>query len=140
MRVIVICLVTLLWGCSTTGPYSSGNYPRPTAMTGTSSAGVEVVFTEDEIRIIRAYYATNDGRSGKHKNKGKRLPPGIAKNLRRGKPLPPGIAKQSLPHDLRRQLPAPPDGYERIIVGGKLLLVELGTQIVHDILMDIAFG
>jgi Ni/Co efflux regulator RcnB len=109
-------------------------------MTGTSSAGVEVVFTEDEIRIIRAYYATNSESSGKFKNKGKRLPPGIAKNLRRGKPLPPGIAKQSLPHDLQRQLPAPPDGYERIIVGGKLLLVELGTQIVHDILMDIAFG
>jgi Ni/Co efflux regulator RcnB len=54
--------------------------------------------------------------------------------------LPPGIAKQTLPYDLQRQLPAPPNGYERIIVGGKLLLVELGTLIVHDILMDIAFG
>lgn len=128
------------------GPVASGPYPRPTAVTGTSSVGVEVVFTDDEIRIIRAYYASGASYSGKakhkgrHKHKGKSLPPGIEKNLRRGKPLPPGIAKQALPQDLRRQLPPAPDGYERIIVGGKLLLVELGTQIVHDILMDIAFG
>jgi hypothetical protein len=146
MRVIFICLVALLWGCSSTGPVSSGPYPRPTAVTETSSVGVEVVFTDDEIRVIRAYYASGTSFSGKgkhkgrHKHKGKSLPPGIEKNLKRGKPLPPGIAKQTLPYDLRRQLPPAPDGYERIIVGGKLLLVELGTQIVRDILMDIAFG
>ncbi len=34
-------------------------------------------------------------------------------------------------------LPAPPGGYERIIVDGKILLVEIATQVVHDILSDI---
>jgi len=115
-------------------------------MTETSSVGVEVVFSDDEISIIRGYYASRGSSAGKGKHKGKNkhkakpLPPGIEKNLKRGKPLPPGIAKQTLPPDLRQQLPAAPDGYERIIVGGKLLLVELGTQIVRDILMDVAFG
>ena len=107
-----------------------------------ATVGVSVEFSDEEIRIINAWYREHDSSSdrgnSKHKHKG--LPPGIAKNLKRGKPLPPGIAKRTLPYDLQRQLPSPPNGYERIIVGGKLLLVELGTQIVHDILMDIAFG
>ncbi len=146
MRVALVCLLALLCGCSSMGPVGAGSYSRPSAMTQTSSVGVEVVFSDNEISIIRGYYASN-GRpaakgkyKGKNKHKAKPLPPGIEKNLKRGKPLPPGIAKQTLPYDLRKQLPAPPDGYERILVGGKLLLVELGTQIVHDILMDIAFG
>jgi Ni/Co efflux regulator RcnB len=61
----------------------------------------------------------------------------IAKNLARGKPLPPGIAKQQLPDGLVHALPAPPRGYERIIVDGKVLLVEIATQVIHDILTDI---
>jgi Ni/Co efflux regulator RcnB len=142
MRIVIVFLTAVLWGCSSVSPVSTASYPRPTALPTSTTVGVEVVFSDDEIKIIRAYYATNDAASGqgKHKHKHKGLPPGIAKNLKRGKPLPPGIAKQTLPPDLQRQLPAPPHGYERIIVDGKLLLVELGTQIVHDVLMDIVFG
>ena len=65
------------------------------------------------------------------------MPPGIAKNLARGKPLPPGIAKRGLPSELIVQLPPVPDGYERVIVAGKILLVEIATQVVHDILVDV---
>lgn len=101
--------------------------------------GVSVVFTDDEIRIIGAWYSEHDSHShkgnGKHKNKG--LPPGIAKNVQRGKPLPPGIAKQHLPDGLIRTLPAPPKGYERVIVDGRVLLVEIATQVIHDVLMDV---
>ena len=67
------------------------------------------------------------------------LPPGIAKNLARGKPLPPGIAKKALPGDLSRRLPPVRDGYERIIVDGRVLLVEIATQVIHDILVDAIF-
>ena len=67
----------------------------------------------------------------------KPLPPGIAKNLARGKPLPPGIAKQALPNDLLVRLPPVADGYERVIISGKILLVEIATQVVHDILVDV---
>ena len=73
------------------------------------------------------------------KQKGKPLPPGIARNLARGKPLPPGIARQSLPGDLVRQLPAVRSGYERIVVDGRVLLVETATQMIHDVLMDAMF-
>jgi hypothetical protein len=38
-----------------------------------------------------------------------------------------------------RQLPPLPDGYERVVVAGKILLVEIATQVVHDVLTDVLF-
>ena len=105
--------------------------------------GVQVVFTNGEASIIRAYYRDHGSHSiGKKKGKksGKGLPPGIAKNLQRGKPLPPGIAKQVLPQSLIDLLPRPPHGYERIILAGKILLVEVATQVIHDVLEDVILG
>jgi hypothetical protein len=86
--------------------------------------------------MIRAYYSEDSRKKG---GKKQGLPPGIAKNLQRGKPLPPGIAKQYLPQDLLVQLPRAGNGLEYIIVGGKLLLVEIATQIVRQILLDAVF-
>ncbi len=110
-----------------------------TSLAAVADVGVSVEFSEEEIRIIGAWYeehgADHDNARGKRKGKG--LPPGIAKNLARGKPLPPGIAKQHLPDGLVHALPAPPRGYERIVVDGKVLLVDIATQVIHDILTDV---
>ena len=104
-------------------------------------ASVDVVFTQDEIRIISAWYQDHDqypSRDAKNNKGGKSrgLPPGIAKNLARGKPLPPGIAMQQLPSGLSAALPPASGGYKRVIVDGKVLLVEIATQVVHDVLSD----
>lgn len=145
MRLIVLSVITLLWGCasphgtSSTGP-SSSSYPSTTRAPVERTVGVEIVFSDDEIRIIRAYYETHGSVHGNGKRKHKDLPPGIARNLARGKRLPPGIAKQALPYNLRRELPPPRDGYERIVVAGKVLLVELATQVVRDVLTDVVFS
>lgn len=111
--------------------------------TGPAFAGTEVgvVFSDDEVRIIASWYRDH-GHGSAHQDKGrgkksKGLPPGIAKNLDRGKPLPPGIAKQHLPDGLLRLLPAVPRGHERVIVDGKILLVEVATQVIRDVLTDI---
>jgi len=64
------------------------------------------------------------------------LPPGIRKRLARGKPLPPGIAKRFLPGDLRSRFEIP-RGYEIIEAGLDVLLVEVATNVVHDVLMDV---
>ena len=103
-----------------------------------ADAGVSVTFSDAEVRIITAWY---DDHGSQKRGKAKRggLPPGIAKNLARGKSLPPGIAKQYLPQELQRALPAVPAGYDRIIVDGKILLVEVATQVIHDVLMDVVF-
>jgi len=105
----------------------------------TAEPGVGVVFTKDEIQIIATWYRDH-GSESHDKHHGKKpggLPPGIAKNLARGKSLPPGIAKQQLPDGLLHALPPPPRGYDRLIVDGKVLLVEVATQVIHDILVDV---
>ena len=92
--------------------------------------GVHVEFTDLEVSAIRAYFRSNDGSKhakGHGKGKGR-------------KSLPPGIAKQYLPGGLVQVLPAAPHGYERIMVDGKVLLVEVATQIVHDVLEDLILG
>jgi len=98
---------------------------------------VSVHFSTNEISVIHDFFRDYhvDKKGGKKDSKP--LPPGIAKNLARGKPLPPGIAKRALPNDLLVRLPPVADGYERIIVAGKILLVEIATQVVHDILVDV---
>ena len=64
------------------------------------------------------------------------LPPGTRKNLARGKPMPPGIAKRFAPDALRSSLSVPPQ-YHVIEVGWDVLLVEVATGIIHDVLMDV---
>ena len=99
---------------------------------------ISVSFSRAEVEIIARYYhyapLPPESRHG-----GKPLPRGIAKQLARGKPLPPGLAKQPLPRDLAVLLPPPPAGHERIVVAGKVLLVEMTTQVVRDVLTDVLF-
>lgn len=104
-----------------------------------ADVSVSAVFSKGEIDIIAEWYSDHGSPSTRAKGKGKTkgLPPGIAKNLARGKPLPPGVLKQVLPQGLISLLPPPPHGFERIIVEGKVLLVEVATHVIHDILTDI---
>ncbi len=64
------------------------------------------------------------------------LPPGIRRRLARGKELPPGIAKKNVPTGLRSRIELPV-GFEIVEVGLDVLLVEVATDIVRDVLMDI---
>jgi hypothetical protein len=97
---------------------------------------VRIRFSSNEISVIHDFFHDNhvDKKGGKKGSKP--LPPGIAKNLERGKPLPPGIAKRSLPNDLLVRLPPVADGYERVVIAGKILLVEIATQVIHDVLVE----
>lgn len=105
----------------------------------------ETLFSAVERATIANYYRdagqeTTRGK-GAGKNKGKKgrgvgsrgLPPGLAGR----QALPPGIAKRQLPRALTSQLPPAPTGFERAIVDNDLVLLEIGTQIVHDIITDI---
>ena len=113
---------------------------------GAAEIGAEVVFSDGEIAAIRVYYDNAGSSTGSAGGMGtgmgmsgglSALPPGIAKNLGRGKPLPPGIAKQVLPIALVNTLPPVPEGYERIIVAGKIFLVEIATQVITDVITDV---
>ena len=112
-------------------------------------------FNELERQTIKKYFKENEyvhyveedesyshKGKGKNKSKGKSkgLPPGIAMNLERGKPLPPGIAKRDLPQDLNYSLPDRHDGYERTVVGNDVVLVEIDTGKIADIIVDAVLG
>jgi len=116
------------------------------AWVAASSPGeaAEISFSLKEKSIIASFYGGDGGGGGQgqgkgkgKKNKGKGvgsqgLPPGLAK---KGK-LPPGIAKRQLPNTLAAQLPPPPAGFERVIVDNDILLINIATQVVHDVLTD----
>jgi hypothetical protein len=89
---------------------------------------VSAVFSAGERELIFGWFHDHPASGAKA------LPPGIRKNLARGKPLPPGIAKQVLPGELGL---SPRTGYEVIRAGVDVLLVELATGIIHDVLMDV---
>lgn len=102
------------------------------------AGAVEITFSVKEKSIIASFYNSHGGNLAKGKNKKNKgvgsqgMPPGLAKQ---GK-LPPGIAKRQLPGSLVAQLPPPPKGFERVIVDNDILLVNIATQIVHDVLTD----
>lgn len=141
LRVVLMVSVLLtLLACATTR--ADDKYTRAGSRTSTAEKIASAVFSEIERQIIAEYFhkhGHSSAKKGKGKGKPRGLPPGIAKNLKRGKPLPPGIAKQHFPVGLIDLLPTAPRGFERIIVGGKIILVEVATQIIHDVLIDVVF-
>ena len=133
------------------------------AFTDITNKAVNAAFSEAERQAIEKYYQVTapyrgeaykaeddgdnhegDGRISDHrkKNKGKGgwknkkngLPKGIQKKLERGGTLPPGIAKRNLPSDLQRKLPPAPAGYERIEADGQVLLTNIATGVITDII------
>ena len=94
------------------------------------SDSLGIVFTDTERAIITSYFAP---RGGAPAASGKPLPPGIAKKVARGGSLPPGIAKRYLPPDLDERLP-PRVGLERLIVGNDVLLVQVSTGAILDVI------
>jgi Ni/Co efflux regulator RcnB len=119
--------------------------------TSVAREGVKAAFEEFERQMIYKYFGEHvyhhedrdydhdyDKKAKKDKKKG--LPPGIQKKLDRGGTLPPGIAKRYLPDDLEHRLPPPPHGYERTVVGSDVLLVEIDTGRIADIVTDAIIG
>lgn len=88
-----------------------------------------VIISAAERALIREYYQQHPvAYSGD-------LPPGIQKKLARGKPLPPGIAKR-FPNELSGRMPPRP-GYGYRVVGSDVLLVEVATGVIVDLIRDV---
>jgi hypothetical protein len=97
------------------------------------AASASTLITAGVTAVLARQYALDSGmKAGGYKP----LPPGIQKNLARGKPLPPGIAKKSAPSGMISRLPRHP-GYEWQMAGTDLVLVQIGTAIVADVLKDV---
>jgi hypothetical protein len=121
---------------------------------------IEAGFSELERELIGKYYKKDEQVEEKtttsKKSKGKKskkkglppglakkdkLPPGLEKQLQKNGTLPPGLAKRGLPDDLEKQLPPPPEGYERQVVeDAVVVLVNKATGKVADIIKDAIIG
>lgn len=125
----ILALVTVLAMAGPADAQDRGNRGSRGAGDGVDlQAGV--VFDAAEREVIVEFFR------GQPSTGMEALPPGIRRRLARGKPLPPGIAKQVLPAGLEQRLPVR-DGYQRVQVGVDVLLVEVATGIIHDVLMDV---
>ncbi|HUF73404.1 MAG TPA: hypothetical protein VMR74_10945 [Gammaproteobacteria bacterium] len=120
-----------------------GSAPQSVPARAPSAAPVvataTVVLTREQIAAVRLHFEGGGRSNGRGRGTPPGLPPGIARNLARGKPLPPGIARQYLPNDLLVVLPRLDSGFAYVVAAGKLLLVEAGTQVVRDVLIDVLF-
>jgi len=125
-------------------PHSAAPHaPRHHAVTPHVAA--HIVFDSAQRHIIEDYYRSHsvvyeDDDRGKHKKKKKwkrgkgkhkGMPPGLAK---KGGRLPPGLQKRAFPRDLESRLPPPPPNAERVIVDNQILLLEIGTHLVLDVI------
>ena len=97
---------------------------------GGAEVGATVELSVEVGSRIRTFYAERPVAGAEA------LPPGIRKRLERGKPLPPGIAKKVAPPELTALVPVD-DGFQLMEVGLDVLLVEVATGIIHDVLMDV---
>lgn len=111
---------------------------------------IQRVFSEIERAVIEEYFGVDtDGKAeknGKGKNKKmppglakkKELPPGLQKQLEKNGVLPPGLEGREIPDDLKSKLPPVHKGAKRLLVGDDMVLIDTATEVVLDIIRDVA--
>ena len=132
MRAKRCLFVSLILGAAVCAATPAGAFAQDKSQKGNDpvlTASASITLTKGVQAEIRSWYSLHPVGNVEA------LPPGIRKRLARGKPLPPGIAKKVAPAGLRSRIRLPA-GYQIVEVGLDVLLVEVATGIVHDILMD----
>ncbi len=106
------------------------------------AAKVAVVFSTRDRQAIQQYYRTNTSNlpPGLAK-RGGNLPPGLEKHLERNGTLPPGLQKrvEPFPEELDRRLPRLPEGYSRVLLSGRALILDRQHKII-DVLVVVGGG
>ena len=92
-------------------------------------------YSEHDRDEMRGWYHEHDDHLPPGLAKKDQLPPGLEKQLRVRGTLPPGLQKKMMPcpEELERRLPPPPVGDAHVVIGGHIVLVNRGTNMVLDI-------
>jgi hypothetical protein len=142
MRSFSLCLLALTVGLNLfTGSAAAeqGHKGHPGSHL---AATVAVVFSTRDRQTIQQYYRTNTSNlpPGLAK-RGGNLPPGLEKQLERNGTLPPGLQKrvEPFPEELDRRLPRLPEGYSRVLVSGRALILDRQHKII-DLLVVVGGG
>lgn len=100
--------------------------PRPVIV----ERGVVPVYPRVERRVVYDYFAVEP-----YAPVG--LPPGIAKKIRKGYPLPAEVVYQPVPVALVERVPACMNGWQCIMAGADMLILDAVHGTVHDIIRGV---
>lgn len=96
----------------------------------------EVRFSTKDLNIIIGWFK-DDATKGQ---RARSLPPGLARQLREKGQLPRGLAMKALPPGLSDRLGPVPEGYDRVILGSDVVLINTFTGVIADILRGVIKG
>lgn len=133
MKRIPLLLITIAFVCSLmSGCVTYPDYGR--LVIDDANVRVKVAFSDNDRRLIHNYYKKKHKKMRRGPRKKDRLPPGLQKQLAgRGK-LPPGLQGRYLPYDLERRLSRLPRRYVRQRIGEDIVLIEVTTRVIVDII------
>jgi hypothetical protein len=97
-------------------------------------------FRPQDREYISSYYSKHGkGMPPGQAKKNSNLPPGLEKQLERNGALPPGLRKkmQPAPVEITRQLPPLPPDYQRSVIGASIVVFNVKTNIVVDVMADV---
>lgn len=130
-RLLPLLIAALsLVGCETLPPPRDGRVV-------VGDAEVRIVFSDRDRRLIADWYDARRKPLPPGLAKKDKPPPGHAKQMERGH-VPPGLEHRYLPHELERQLVRLPEGYVRVIVGADVTIMNVRTQVILDVIRDVA--
>jgi hypothetical protein len=103
-----------------------------------STAAARVLITKADRELITGWFHSNLAGLPPGLAKREQLPPGLQKQLVKNGTLPPGLQKkvQPLPAALEHQLPPLPGGYQRVMVGATVVLMNQKSRLIADVLYD----
>ena len=103
-----------------------------------STAAASVSITKADRELITGWFHSNLAGLPPGLAKREQLPPGLQKQLVKNGTLPPGLQKkvQPLPAALGHQLPPLPAGYQRVMVGTNVILMNEKSRLIADVLYD----
>ena len=126
-------LVTSLGCASSTTPFKGTEVRR------TERPRIEIRFSARDREIIQNYYGDKRASLPPGLAKKGKLPPGLARQVERSGHLPPGLERQRLPRDLEERLGPVPEGQVRLRVGADIVLMDGRTELILDVIKDVAF-
>ena len=98
-------------------------------------------FGPEQERIIREWFSSRSNYSNLPPGLAKRdnLPPGLQRQLQQNGTLPPGLQKrvQPLPLALEQQLSPIMVGMRRVVLSGNVILLEVATARIVDLIRDV---
>ena len=112
---------------------TTGSTIATVAMTGMMIVAMPILSATTIVVIIRSCYSEDYSNfpPGLAK-RGGNLPPGLERQLQRNGTLPPGLQRrvQPLPQSCERRLPRVPSGWFRVVLSGRIMLLDGGYRIM----------